>query len=94
MIKKYLFSEDQYSGQVVIICDSHKEEFRECLNPDQVHYLYDEPLYRYYTDTVYEVRVYYHYELGENEDNELFNKWTTDKNEANEYFKQALIFCK
>ena len=95
MKKEYLYSEDKYSGQVVIVCESEEIEQQELLNSEQVQYLYDEPLYRTYMATCYTVKIYYHYEDVENRENNLLADWYTyDKKEANQLFKDALVFVK
>lgn len=91
MTKKYLVSEDKYSGQVVIICEAKEVECRRLLNAEQVKYLYHEPVYEDAgTEMMYNVRAYYHYELGERSDNVLMNEFTNNKERANELFKEAI----
>ena len=106
MKKKYLVSEDQYSGQVVIVCET-KHYMLDAYEPTQEEILTAMQLYRdipvrdLQMLPVYTVKIFYHYELGENAyvpggegTTNLLESWTTmDKDEANDFFRQALVFC-
>ena len=98
MKKKYLVSEDEFSGQVVIVCETKEVEV-DVYKPssDEINasiYLYRELPKELVKRTLYSVKVFYHYESGETKDN-LLQSWETyDKNEANELFKQAIQFAK
>lgn len=106
MTKKYLVSDDKYSGKVVIVCstdeinvDTYRPTEDELLS---AMYLYRELPKQIEKKTRYTVKIFYHYELGENAyipngdgTTNLLQTWTTlDKNEANDLFKQALLFCR
>ena len=106
MTKRYLVDEDSFSGQIVIVCETREVEV-DTYKPTEyelqaAHYLYRELPTRMEKKTQYIVKLFYHYELGENAyipDGEgttnLLEMWTTlDKDEANEYFKQAILMAK
>lgn len=95
-MKKYLVDEDIYSGQIVITCEVEEVELRTLENPDQVHYLYDEPIYRYSKHIAYTVKAYFHYEDEANrEDNCLVDETVyDDKDKANELFKEVVQYMK
>lgn len=98
MKKRYLVSNDEYSGQVVIICetkevevDTYKPTSDELLS---AIYLYRELPKQMEIKTKYIIKIFYHYELGEGYTN-LLEQWSAwDKDEANELFKQAINFCR
>ena len=95
MRKRYLVSEDKYSGQVVIICETREIMQERLINPEQVMYLYDEPIYEELGfKTLYTVKAFYHYEQGETDEGLLYWESTYNKNEANEFFKTALILTR
>ena len=103
MKKIYLVSEDEYSGQVVIVCETREVEVDTYIpTPQQLEsaiYLYRELPKRMEIKTQYIVKAFYHYELGEfayigDCTNNLFLERTFDKDLANEYFKQAVLLCK
>ena len=89
MKKIYLVSEDNYSGKVVIICETSKKVHHICTNPDQVKYLYDEPIYREEERTEYRVRAYFNYDKGETRDNILFDEATDCRELALRFFEEA-----
>ena len=98
MTKKYLVSEDEYIGQLVIICDTYEREIDVYVpTTDQINaamYLYRELPKQMEMRTFYRVRVIMHYEDTYNHsDNCLFYETTTDKDKGNELFKQALLLC-
>jgi len=105
MRKAYLVDEDQYSGQIVVVCKTMEVEV-DTYQPTQdellaAQYLYRELPKRIKKRTQYIVEMYYHYELGENayipgEDvTNLLDVWRTlDKDEANELFKAAVNYMR
>lgn len=106
MKKRYLVSNDEYSGQVVIICET-KEVKVDTYKPTQDElsaaiYLYRELPKQMEIKTKYIVKIFYHYELGEDAyipegegSTNLLEQWVAwNKDEANELFKQAINFCK
>ena len=104
--KTFLVSEDEYSGQVVIVCEVEEVEVDTYVPTEAdlsaAMYLYREIPKNIEKKIRYTVKVFYHYELGEyayipNGDgcrNELVCWRTYDKNEANEYYKEAVAYCK
>ena len=106
MTKKYLVSEDEYSGQVVIVCETHEVEVDVYVPSEEellaAKYLYRELPKQMEMHTRYTVKAFYHYELGEyayipdgDGATNILETWTTfDKDEANEYFKQAILLTK
>ncbi len=99
MKKIYLISEDEFSGKVVITCETKKQMIDTYVPTrqeiDAAMYLYREIPKQMQEKTLYIVKVFYHYELGKNNEKNLLRKWTTfDKNEANKFFKEAIIFSK
>lgn len=105
MTKRYLVDEDQYSGQIVVVCKTQEVEV-DTYQPtqdelDAARYLYRELPTHIEKKTQYIVEMYYHYELGENvyisaeEGTNLLDIWRTfDKDEANELFKAAINYMK
>ena len=99
MTKKYLVDEDQYSGQMVIICNTEEIEV-DTYQPtqdqlDAAIYLYRELPKVMERKTRYEVSGYYHFEeFGADYRNNLFTWITFDKDEANQNFKNAVLFFK
>ena len=94
MIKKYLVDEDSFSGQIVVVCESTEVEVQIMTNSDQVHFLYDEPLYKTENKIQYRVRAYYHYELPNREERCLFDESTFNKDRANQLFKDAVAYMR
>jgi len=106
MKKAYLVSTDEYSGQVVITCETREIEI-DTYKPtaDQLlaaQYLYRSLPTQIEKKTQYIVKIFYHYELGENAylpdgdgATNLLECWKTlDKTEANNLFKAAVQFTK
>lgn len=104
MKKRYLVSNDEYSGQVVIICETKEVEV-DTYKPTQDElsaaiYLYRELPKQMEIKTKYIVKIFYHYELGEDAYlpegyTNLLEQWSAwNKDEANELFKQAINFCR
>ena len=99
MTKRYLVDEDQYSGQMVIICRTREIEV-DTYQPtqDQLNaaiYLYRELPKVIEKRTVYTVEGYYRFEeYGASIANQLFIWQTTDKKEANKNFRNAVEFFK
>ena len=99
MKKIYLISDDEFSGKVVITCETKKELIdthiptRQEVNASM--YLNRDIPKQMQEKTVYIIKAFYHYELGKNNENNLLRKWKTfDKNEANKFFKDAILFTK
>lgn len=99
MTKRYLVDEDKCSGQMVIICKTSEIEV-DTYKPtqDQLNaaiYLYRELPKQMEKKTVYTVEGYYKFEeYGASVANRLFIWQTTDKEEANKNFKNAVEFFK
>lgn len=106
MKKVYLVSDDEYSGKVVIVCRTAEVEVNiakyETQELEAAQYLYRELPEILEKRTKYIIEVFYHYELGEyayipngEGATNFLERWSTfDKDEANEYFKQAVLFAK
>lgn len=99
MEKKYLVSEDEFSGQVVIICRTYEKEVDVYAPTEQEmlanQYLYREIPTQMENRTFYEVSAYYHYEDEQNRmNNRIFLETASNKEKANELFKQIVLFCK
>lgn len=96
--KKYLVSEDQYSGQVVIVCRVEEWEV-DTYEPtqdelDAEKYLGRKIPENIETKEMYSVKTFFHYEQGENRNTELSSERTFDKNEANRLFKMAIALTR
>ena len=102
----YIVSEDEFSGQVAIVTEV-RHVMVDTYVPTQADleanmYLYRELPKRMEEKTQYVIKIFYHYELGENAyvpDGEgttnLLECWTTfNADEAKELYEAALIFCK
>ena len=101
MTKKYLVSEDQYSGQVVIICETCEVEVKvDTRSPEQAYadmVMGRDHSYAMKSEmrTAYKVKAIYHYEIeAEREENIIFNETAWTREEGNELFKQAVLFCR
>ena len=99
MKKLYLISDDEFSGKVVITCETKKEIIDTYIPTRQeinsAMYLGREIPKQMQEKTLYIVKVFYHYELGKNNQENLLREWKTfDKNEANKFFKDAIFFTK
>lgn len=99
MEKKYLVSEDEFSGQVVIVCKTYEKEV-DVHVPTESELLANQYLYREIPKqmemkTFYQVSAYYHYEDAYNRSNNcLFFETATNKEEGNKLFEQALLLTK
>lgn len=99
MTKRYLVSEDKYSGQVVIECEKVMTEVDTYIpTQDEIEankYLYRELPKQIEVLPRYHVRAYYHYEDEFNRaQNCLFYEIGKTAEEGNELFKQAILLTK
>lgn len=98
-MKKYLVSEDEFSGQVVIECEEIEVEVN-VYQPTSEEMLSAIYLYRELPEEIeiqkrYRVRAYFHYEdKAHRYSNCLFNEWGMTKEEGNELFKMALLMMR
>lgn len=97
MKKAYLVSEDEFCGQVVIICETKEVEVDTYVptkqEMDSAIYLYRELPKNIEKKTLYIIKVFYHYESEENA--YLLKEFKTfNKDRANELFKASIEFCK
>lgn len=94
MTKKYLLSEDKFSGQVVVVCTAEEVEYKHWLTEEELRYSCDNSLYHMVKRMLYTVKAYYHYEEAETrEERCLFNEHCYDnKDMANEIFRQAVKY--
>ena len=99
MTKRYLVSEDEYSGQVVIECKVVMTEVDTYIpTQDELEankYLYREIPERIELQPRYHVSLYYHYEDEFNRANNcLFYEIGRTAEEGNELFKQAKLIAR
>ncbi len=98
-IKRYLLSEDEYSGQVVIECKVVMTEVDTHIATEDelsaAQYLYREIPQELEIQPRYHVSAYYHYEDAFNRSqNCLFHEIGRTKEEGNELFRAAVQYMK